>query len=100
LFGVGDVLAVHPDDRVTLLVQCTSSAHVGDRLRRVRARPETGLLLKAGLAVEVWGSGRRGGRWVLKRVQVAPGDLEPVVLQAPKPRRRRKGERQGTLFTP
>jgi hypothetical protein len=98
LFGIGDVLGVHPRDRAVLLVQCTSDAHVGDRLKRVRARPQLPALLAAGLAVEVWGWSMRAGRWRLRRVALRPEDLAPVVLQAPPPRRRlRHGHRQGLL---
>jgi hypothetical protein len=36
LFGIGDVLGVHPRHRSVLLVQCTSDPHIGDRLKRVQ----------------------------------------------------------------
>jgi hypothetical protein len=97
LFGIGDVLAIHPRDRLVLLVQATTAEHVADRLARVQARPETALLLKAGVGVEVWGWAQRGGRWRLKRVAVTEADLA-VVVEAPKARRARKGQRQGGLF--
>ena len=83
LFGVGDVLAVHPRDRVFLMVQATSLPHVGDRLERCRARPELAVWLQAGGAFEVWGWALRDGRWEAKRVAVQAEDLEPVVLQCP-----------------
>jgi hypothetical protein len=54
LFGIGDVIAFHPRDRLALLVQCTSLSHVGYRLRRIRTRPELPSLLRAGVAAEVW----------------------------------------------
>jgi hypothetical protein len=98
LFGVADVAAVHPRDKVLLLVQCTSAAHVPDRLRRVQARPETRRLLAAGVAVEVWGWALRAGRWRVRRVAVRTEDLAAVVVQAFAPARRRKGERQRGLF--
>jgi hypothetical protein len=98
LFGVGDILAVHPRDQQVLLVQATSAPHVADRLRRVQARPETAMLLRAGVGVEVWGWCRRGDRWKLKRVAVRRGDPAPLVLEAPAPRRARRGERQRGLF--
>jgi hypothetical protein len=99
LFGVADVLAIHPRDRQVLLVQATTAGHVPDRLRRVLGRPETPQLLRAGIAVEVWGWYERNGRWHVKRVAVRAGDLEPVLMTpAPRPRRQRRGERQGFLF--
>lgn len=94
LWGIGDVLAVHARDRRTMIVQCTSAAHVADRLKRVRARPETAHLLRAGVSVEIWGW--LGGR--LKRVALTGEDLHVVTLEAPRPRRGRKGERQRDLF--
>jgi hypothetical protein len=98
LFGVADVLAVHPRDRQLLLVQATSAPHVPDRLRRVRARPELPGLLRAGVGVEVWGWARRRGRWHVRRVALRAEDLAGVEV-APLPRRRaRKGERQRELF--
>jgi hypothetical protein len=51
LFGIGDVLAVHPRERSVLLVQCTSDDDVSDRLMRVKARPELPHLLAAGVNV-------------------------------------------------
>jgi hypothetical protein len=82
LFGCADVLAVHPRDRAFLLVQCTSLAHVGDRLRKAKARPELAAWLQAGGAFEVWGWARRGRRWAVKGVAVRPGDLAAVVIEA------------------
>jgi hypothetical protein len=86
LFGCAGVLAVHPEGRAFLLVQCTSLAHVGDRLRKARARPELAAWLKAGGGFEVWGWGRRGNRWAVKVVAVRAEDLAAVVVEAP-PRR-------------
>ena len=53
LFGIGDLLAVHPDDK-PLLVQVTST-DVASRLRKVRAAPATPILLAAGWRIEVHG---------------------------------------------
>ncbi len=99
LFGVADVFAFHPRDRVFLLVQATSLPHVGDRLKRCRARPELAAWLQAGGAFEVWGWTTKNGRPEVKRVQVSADDLQPIVLQAPRRRTRLgKGERQTGLF--
>jgi hypothetical protein len=98
LFGVGDVIAFHPRDKFVLIVQATSLPHVGDRLARISRRPELALLLRAGVAVEVWGWEQRGERWEVKRVAVRPDDLAGVVLESPRHRRHRRGERQGELF--
>lgn len=89
LFGVADIAACHPRDRLWLLVQATSYAHVADRLRRVQARPELPLLLKAGLAVEVWGWRRTAlGRWVVRRVPAQPAATLPHQPRSRRPQQR------------
>jgi hypothetical protein len=98
LFGVGDVIAFHPRDKIVLIVQATSLAHVGDRIARISRRPELALLLRAGVTVEVWGWELRGGDGQLKRAVVRPDDLAGVIIAAPRSRRQRKGERQRELF--
>lgn len=94
LFGIADVIAVHPRDRVVLLVQATSLGHVGDRLARVRTRPALLAWLRAGGRFWVVGWGRE----TPKIVEVVAEDLAGVVIQAPPSRRRRRGERQAELF--
>jgi hypothetical protein len=76
LFGVGDVLAVHPQQRVILLVQATSRGHVGDRLKRARSRPELAAWLAAGGLFQVWGWAKVGRRWTVKVVVLRPADLD------------------------
>ena len=98
LFGIADVIGFHVRDRQPLLVQCTSLAHVRDRLARIKARPELPLLLRAGVAVECWGWTKRGEHWHVERVAVRPDDLPGVVVESPRHRRRRRGERQRNLF--
>jgi hypothetical protein len=98
LLRIGDVLAIHPRDRIIMLVQATSHAHIGDRLTRCQGRPELAVWLKAGGQFEVHGWEHRSGRWEVKRVTVSAADLQPVVLTPPRPRRvARKGQRQGLL---
>jgi hypothetical protein len=99
LWGIGDILAVHLRERQVLLVQVTTAAHVPDRLRRIQARPEMALLLRADVLVEVWGWRKVGDRWRCRKVAVRAEDLQPVEVQAlPKRRQARRGERQRTLF--
>jgi hypothetical protein len=99
LLGVADVLAVHARDRLFLLVQATSAAHVADRLKRCRQRPELAVWLAAGGAFEVWGWAKRGERWHVRKVAITGADLAEVPLAGiPRRRRRGRGERQGELF--
>jgi hypothetical protein len=92
LFGFADVLAVHPRDRLFLLVQATTVDHVAGRLTKAKARPELAAWLRAGGAFEVQGWTRKEKRWHCKRVAVRAEDLAAVVLAAP-PHRRRRGLR-------
>jgi hypothetical protein len=39
LFGFADVAAVHASDRVFLLMQCTTAAHVAHRLAKAQQCP-------------------------------------------------------------
>jgi len=96
LFHCADVLVVHARDRRFLLVQCTSLANVSARVTKSRRQPELRDWLKAGGEFEVWGWSKRAGEWVVKRVAIGTGSLEPFDLQAP-PRRRREAQ-QGLLF--
>jgi hypothetical protein len=92
LFHFADVLAVHPRQRVFLLVQCTSADHVADRLAKAKERRELETWLRAGGQFEVHGWNRRG----VKRVAVTGQDLAAEVIFAPL--RRRKRLDQGLLF--
>jgi hypothetical protein len=78
---------VHPRNRVFLLVQCTTAAHVGNRLAKARARPELRAWLQAGGRFEIWGWCQQVGRWQVKIVAVRPENLAGTVMEAP-PRRR------------
>jgi hypothetical protein len=90
LFGIGDVLAVHPGEHITLLIQTTTADHLADRLRRIRDQPALPALLAAGVRVEGWGWAKRGSRWFVRRVAVQPGSLETEVIADLPDRRRRQ----------
>jgi hypothetical protein len=96
LFGVADIIAVDRREGGFLLVQCTSVAHVGDRLAKAKSKPGLAAWLKAGGRFEVWGWVRRGKTWQVKRVAVQAGELTEVPISVPK--RRRKQNRQPMLF--
>jgi hypothetical protein len=95
LFGMADVLAVHPHRRPAfLLVQATTRPNVGARLKKARARPELAAWLRAGGAFEVWGWFRRGKRWEVHRAALRAEDLAAVVIQV-QPRTRRRPVQPG-----
>ncbi len=96
LFGFADVLAVHPRDRLFLLVQATTAGHVAHRLHKARARPELAAWLRAGGLFEVWGWRPAGRKWAVRRVAVRAEDLRAVPVQAPA--RRGRAARQRGLF--
>jgi hypothetical protein len=70
LFGVFDVLAIHPLRREVILVQTTTAAHLAHRLAKVKSVPELSGLLAAGLKVQVHGWRKVGARWQAKVVEV------------------------------
>lgn len=88
LWHFGDIIGCHRREGF-LLVQCTTSAHVGDRLAKAQARPELAFWLAAGGRFEVHGWVKRGDRWHCRVVEVKAGDLDLVELE-PLPRRRRR----------
>ena len=91
LWGIGDVLAVHPRDGVTLLVQCTSGDHTAHRAAKVCGTAAAAVLLRAGWRIEVWGWVQRAGRWEPRVVPITAEGLQVVAV--PQPRRRGKRER-------
>jgi hypothetical protein len=98
LFGFADVLAVHPRDRLFLLVQCATAGHAAHRLDRARRRPELLDWFKAGGIFEVHGWSKRGNRWTVRRVAVQAEDLAAAPLRS-QPTRRKKRDRQPLLFS-
>jgi hypothetical protein len=60
LFGCIDILAVKGER--TLGVQCTSNAHVAERLRKARESEELKAWLEAGNEFQVWGWSKRAER--------------------------------------
>lgn len=95
LFGCIDIVAVRRGEIGVLAVQATSLSNISARLAKARGQSSLSVWLAAGQRFEVHGWYRRNGRWQVKRVELRPGDMQPVVLQAP---RRRRTQRQPALF--
>lgn len=72
LFGFVDVIAVgHPDRPGPLLVQATSATNVASRVRKIADHPNIGHVRDAGcFTIEVWGWGKKGHRWQVRKVDV------------------------------
>ena len=62
LFGIGDILAFHPGERWTLLVQATSASNVSARVQKMAAHENTAKWLRCGHQFAVIGWGLRGER--------------------------------------
>lgn len=90
LFGFADLLAVHPRDKVFLLVQATSIGNVSSRLKKAQGKGSLALWLRAGGRFEVHGWGPGG----VKRVAVQSGDLQATILERPG----RRGRKPVGLF--
>jgi hypothetical protein len=78
LFGFGDILAFQGD--VTMAVQTTSGAHVGNRMQKIMASPIAKLWCSAGLrTIVIHGWAKRGPRgarkvWTCREVTVLFND--------------------------
>lgn len=69
LWGVIDVIAVRKGE--TLGVQCTTAAHVQDRVAKLRASDAVIDLIRAGWLVQVWGWRKdRRGRLRCRKVEL------------------------------
>jgi len=101
LFGAFDLVAVHPDRHGVLGVQCTSGDHHASRRTKLLANPAVRTWLQAGNAAEVWSWQQVGGKWTCRREAITldtEGLTTTALTPRRRPRRRRKGERQGGLF--
>jgi carbonic anhydrase len=94
LFGFADLLAFHPQQRVFLLVQCTSNANVASRVHKVKQSPAAAAWLAAGGQIEVHGWAKKLRRWHVRRVAVQLSEVEPLeaveVQGLPRKRRERR----------
>jgi hypothetical protein len=96
LFGIADVLAIHPKQGAVLLIQATTADHFANRLRRVQEQPVLPPLLAAGVRVEVWAWKKCGGQWHVRREALQPGDLRTIVVaELPDGRRKKKDKKDG-----
>lgn len=71
LFGLLDIVALKGDQ--TMGVQCTSSANMAARVKKLAESENIGALREAGWTVEVWGwrKSKPSGKWVVRRVDVS-----------------------------
>ncbi len=88
--GCVDVIAVHPYRQPHFVaVQATSLANLSTRVAKCKSRPGCRAWIRAGGVFECHGWVQRGGRWEVKRIEIAGEDLESVPVEIP-PRRSRR----------
>jgi hypothetical protein len=97
LFGIADVLAIHPEQGIVLLVQATTADHFANRLRRVQGQLMLPALLAAGVRVEIWAWAKRAGQWHVRREALQPGDPETIVVSELPDGRRKENKRRGNV---
>lgn len=101
LFGMFDVVAVHPAIQGVLGVQTTSGAHHANRRAKLLGNPTLAIWLKAGNPAQVWSWAQFRGRWECRKealtLETEGLAAMPLTLKR-QPKRQRRGERQGELF--
>jgi hypothetical protein len=92
LFGFADLVAVHRAVRGVMLIQATTRANLGARVKKAKALATLAVWLRNGGTFQVWGwYADAAGQWQVKRVAIHGAELRTVVLEGPR-RRRRKPE--------
>lgn len=96
-FGFGDLLAAHPLQRETALVQVTTAANVSARVRKIQGLEDARSWLAAGNLIWVHGWDQNAaGRWRVRVVQIVGADVAECEV-TPRRRRGRKAK-QRELF--
>jgi hypothetical protein len=98
--GCFDLLALKPGQPL-LGIQTTSGTNHASRVKKLRGSPLLPLWLACGHAAEVWSWFQHNGRWQVRKeaLQVQDAVVETTMLTSSRrPRRQRRGERQGGLF--
>jgi hypothetical protein len=102
LFGMFDLLAVRPDVPGVVGIQTTSASNHAARRTKLLASPILKPWLMAANGAEIWSWDQHNGRWEVRREALTLDDaLEVTALPLTprrRPRRQRRGERQGDLF--
>ena len=74
LFGFIDIVALQPDLPGLLGIQATSRSNVSSRVKKIREEPRSETWLAAGNRIEVWGWGKKTGRWGVRIVTITAED--------------------------
>lgn len=98
--GMFDLLALKIGEPL-LAIQTTSASNHSTRVKKLLASPLLALWLQCGQRAEVWSWSQHKGRWQARREALELQDAQPIAVEMTprrRPRRARKGERQGDLF--
>lgn len=72
LFGIIDIVAVHPERPGVLGIQATSYDNISARVKKLEASPNTEIWLSAGNKLQVWGWRKVKNRWTNKVLTILP----------------------------
>ena len=75
LLGFGDLLAVHPRDRLIAIVQVTTRSNVAARRRKILSLEAHRLWCAAGGVIEIhgWAPNKRLPKWDCRRIRIEKG---------------------------
>ena len=68
LFGIFDLVAVHPEEGYVLAVQTTTSSHFASRRKKMEGSPHLDTWLRTGSVAELHGWVKRGATWHCRRL--------------------------------
>ena len=70
LFGILDLVAIHPGYIGVLGIQCTSDTNVAARVEKAKENANLAVWMRAGNRFAVWGWGKKGPRGKRKTYQL------------------------------
>lgn len=96
----GDILAAHPIEKLTLIVQATSLHNVAARKAKSLEQPELAAWLAAGNHFEIHGWVQKDGRWSVHRLEITAETegFRAVTIARPPRKKRRPSFAAAELF--
>lgn len=71
LYGIADLIAIHPDSGDIVVVQTTSMSNLSARIHKINEHPNVGLLRKAGIGIHCHGWRKLKSGWAPKEVDLS-----------------------------
>lgn len=96
-FGIGDLLAVLPDE-FPVLVQTTTANNLAARVKKAKASPGLAAWLRAKARFVVHGWKRVNGKWSVAIVELHGEDMAVEVVARPPRKKRAPRHAPGDLF--